>query len=475
MPHVVVVGGGLTGLTVAFRLKQFAPDVSVAVLEPREQPGGNIGTENDRGFRVELGPNGFLDRTPAVPDLVRDLGLSDRLIAASDGSRKNRYLFLGGQLRKLPRGPLGLLTTPILSLRGKWQLITELWRKTKPPGADAPGSPVADESILDFATRRAGKEAADTFADALVTGIHGGDPALLSVAATFPRLPKMERDAGSVIRGFMRASKQRKRDAKARGEPPPGPMRMWSFAEGLQVLTDTLAARLGSAVKCGAAARSLAESASMAPWKVYGDPGKAWSADAVVLACPAYEQAAILEELNPELSKEVGAIPYNRIAVVALGYRQKDCPRSVDGFGYIAPQNTRRDVLGVQWCSSIFPDRAPRGFVLWRALCGGVHRAEQVDWDDDRLTRAVHEEIKLAMGVTGEPVFRRIARWPAAIPQYVIGHLNRVARIDAMVSKHPGLFLTGNAYRGVAMADCVEQAGLTAVKVANFVLNASAV
>jgi oxygen-dependent protoporphyrinogen oxidase len=391
---------------------------------------------------------------------VRDLGLSDRLIAASDGSRKNRYLFLDGKLRKLPRGPLGLLTTSLLTLRGKWQLITEPWRKSKPPEED--------ESILDFATRRAGKEAADIFADAIVTGIHGGDPALLSVAAAFPRLPEMERSAGSVMRGFMQASKQRKRNAKARGEPKPGPMRMWSFREGLQLLTDTLATQLGGAVKCWTPVRSLAETASVSPWKVYGDHGKAWSADAVVLACPAHEQAAILEELDGELAKEVGEIPYNRIAVVALGYRQTDCPGVVDGFGYIAPQNTRRDVLGVQWCSSIFPDRAPEGFVLWRALCGGIHRAEMVDWDDETLAKAVHEEIKLAMGVTGPPVFRRIVRWPAAIPQYVIGHLDRVARIDTLTAKHPGLFLTGNAYRGVAMADCVEQAGVIAAKVTHF-------
>src|SRR6478735_5724987 len=145
MPQVVIVGGGLTGLTVAFRLKHAAPDIAVTVLEPRGRPGGNISTEEFRGFRFEHGPNGFLDRTPALPDLVRELGLSDRLIAASEGSRKNRYLFLDGKLRKLPGGPLGLLTTPLLSLRGKWQLFTEPWRKTPPP----PG----DESVAAFVTR----------------------------------------------------------------------------------------------------------------------------------------------------------------------------------------------------------------------------------------------------------------------------------------------------------------------------------
>ena len=151
----------------------------------------------------------------------------------------------------------------------------------------------------------------------------------------------------------------------------------------------------------------------------------------MVLACPAYEQAAILDRLDPKLAEDVGGIAYNRVAVVALGYRQSDCPWSPDGFGYIAPQNTRRDVLGVQWCSSIFPDRAPPGFVLWRALCGGVNRVDVADWDDDTLAKAVHAEMKLAMGVRGEPVFRRIVRWPRAIPQYNVGHLARVARIES--------------------------------------------
>ncbi|MCI0700884.1 MAG: protoporphyrinogen oxidase [Planctomycetia bacterium] len=467
MPHVVVVGGGLTGLTVAFRLKQFAPSVSVTVLESCARPGGNIQTEEQDGFRVEHGPNGFLDRTPAVPQLVSALGLTDRLIAASEGSRKNRYVFVRDKLRKLPGGPFGLLTTTLLSFRGKLALLSEPWRKSKPPEGD--------ESVHEFVTRRAGKEAADIFADALVTGIHGGDPALLSVAAAFPRLPVMEREAGSIVRGFMRAAKKRKQDAQdaeRRGVSPPvpaGPMKMWSFRAGLQVLIDSLANHLGDVVKCGTSVRSLSATEGPTRWTVRGESGDVWNADAVVLACPANEQGAILAELNPKLAEEISAIPYNRIAVVALGYRREHCPGAGDGFGYIAPQNTRRDVLGVQWCSSIFPDRAPEGFVLWRALCGGVHRAEQVDWPDDQLAKAVHAEIKLAMGVTGEPVFRKIVRWNRAIPQYVIGHLERLARIDALASNHPGLFLTGNAYRGVAMSDCVEQGEAIAAKVATFV------
>jgi oxygen-dependent protoporphyrinogen oxidase len=465
MPHIVIIGGGLSGLSVAFRLKQAVPTVSLTVLESRDRPGGNIGTETHDGFRVERGPNGFLDRTPAVPQLVGDLGLTDRLIAASEGSRKNRYVFLDGKLRKLPSGPLGLLTSPLLTLRGKWQLFTEPWRKR-------PAQVPTDESVAAFVTRRAGPEAAEVFADALVTGIHGGDPTQLSVAATFPRLVQMEREAGSIIRGFMRAARLRRREAQARGQPSPTPQRMWSFREGLQVLIDGLLTQLGDAVQCRRRVLTIHQGAAPTRWTVQTE-GDSITADAVVLACPAREQAELLSELNPTLADEIAGIPYNRIAVVALGYRQSDCPGSLDGFGYIAPQNTQRDVLGVQWCSSIFPDRAPPGFVLWRALCGGIHRGEMLDWDDNQLAKAVHAEIQHAMGVHGEPVFHRIVRWPRAIPQYVLGHLDRLARIESLVARHPGLFLTGNAYRGVAMADCAEQGELVAAQVAKFLTNKS--
>jgi oxygen-dependent protoporphyrinogen oxidase len=251
---------------------------------------------------------------------------------------------------------------------------------------------------------------------------------------------------------------------------------MWSFREGLRALIDTLAEQAGATIHTGVRVTSVRGEPSFgepgvsttpgARWRVHAEGRDAWSADAVVLACPAHDQAAILADLDRELADLIAGIPYNRIAVVALGYRAADCPRPADGFGYIAPQNTRRDVLGVQWCSSIYPDRAPPGCVLWRALCGGVHRAEVVDWDDDTLARAAHAEVKLAMGVTGEPVFRRVVRWPAAIPQYAVGHLDRVARVGSLAARHPGLVLAGNAYHGVAMADCAAQAELVAATVA---------
>jgi oxygen-dependent protoporphyrinogen oxidase len=463
MPRVVVVGAGLSGLAVAFRLKQALPGVELTILEGRDRPGGNIGTRDRDGFRVETGPNGFLDAKPAVLDLCRDLGLADRLVAASEGSRTNRFVYHRSRVHKLPASPLGLLTTPLLSVGGKLALLREPFRpKPRRP---------ADESVAAFARRRFGKEAADVFMGALVTGIHAADPEKLSVRAAFPRLAAFEDEAGSVLRGFLRAAKQKKREAAARGEKP-APTRMWSFREGLRVLIDTLAERLGVSVPTGVTVKRVerVDTGGVNPparWTVRGDGRDRWDADAVVLACPAYEQSALVADLDPALADDLAGIPYNRIAVVALGYRQADAS-APDGFGYLAPPVADRDVLGVQWCSSIFPDRAPPGFVLWRVLCGGALRPAVVDRDDETLVRACHEEVRGALGVRGEPVFRQLVRWPRAIPQYHLGHLDRVARIEAAAGRLPGLFPAGNALHGVAMSDVAEQAGVVAGKVAVF-------
>jgi oxygen-dependent protoporphyrinogen oxidase len=456
-PRVLIVGGGLSGLSFAFRLRERLPSAQITVLEKQSVPGGKICTVDREGFRVECGPNGIFDAKPSTVQLCNDLGLGERLIAASESSRKNRYLLLNGKLRALPNS-LGLFVrSPILSWRGKANLLLERYRSSStntPP----------DESIAAFARRRAGNEVASVLADAVVTGIHAGDPEQLSVAAAFPRLVEFERRYGSVSRGFSAARKQRRKEAYARGEES-RPQRLWSFREGLHVLVDALRDRLGDSIVSGVTVGRIERAGES--WRVRGEGQDTWEADALVLTAPAHEQAGMIEELDPALAFEMWSIPYCRIAVVALGYRQSDVPNP-DGFGFIAPQNTRRDLLGVQWCSSIFPDRAPPGMILWRALCGGANRPDVVDWPDERLVTTVRNELRTAMNVQAAPVFIHVVRWPAAIPQYVIGHLDRVRRIEGMVSKHAGLFVRGNAYHGVAMNDCTEQAILLTERVARY-------
>jgi oxygen-dependent protoporphyrinogen oxidase len=449
MPSVLIVGGGISGLAVAYRLRETLPAVEITVLEQRDRPGGTVWTERAGGFQVEAGPNGFLDTKPNTLDLCRAVGLGDRVIPASEAASKNRYLFLGDRLHPLPGSLFSFLRSDLLSWRGKFGLVMERFRRR---------GRQREESITDFARRRAGKEAAEVFADALVTGIYAGDPALLSLPATFPRLATLEREHGSVLKGLAATARQRRAQARARGEPYQRPGRMWSFREGLRLLIEALRDRLGERLLLGAEARSVRRAPGEGRgWEVCGVGKDRWTADAVVLACPAYRQAALLADLDRELAELVGGIAYNRVVVVALGYRRTDVPGGVDGFGFIAPQRLRRDVLGVQWCSSIFPDRAPPGLVLLRGMCGGWHRAEVAGWDEPRLLEAVRAELRLAMRITAEPVFHRLIRWDRAIPQYHLGHHDRLARIVAAAARHPGLFLGGNAYHGVALNDCTEQ------------------
>jgi oxygen-dependent protoporphyrinogen oxidase len=203
--------------------------------------------------------------------------------------------------------------------------------------------------------------------------------------------------------------------------------------------------------------RRLAREAS-GEWSVHGEGSDRWRADAVVLACPSFAQAELLEPLDGELARLLSEIRYNAIAVVALGFDAKDVAHSLDGFGYLSPQRLRRDVLGVLWNSSIFEHRAPAGMVLLQAMCGGWNRPDIVRWDDQRLVRAVLDELRHTMGISASPAFVQIHRWAEAIPQYHLGHLDRVQAIELRRRQWPGLYLTGNSFRGVAVNDCTEEA-----------------
>lgn len=458
MKRIVIVGAGISGLAAAFRLRQQLPAVEITLLEQNSRPGGTVWTEECDGFRIEAGPNGFLDSKPSTLNLCRELGLDGELVEASEVAGRNRFLFLDGRLRQLPGSLLSFLQSDLLSWRAKLGLFAERFRakRTDP----------ADESVDAFARRRAGAEVAAIFADALVTGIHAGDPQLLSLRAAFPRMAALEAEHGSILKGLSRTARQRRAEAKARGEPYRRPGKLWSLRSGLRRLIEALTERLPRPPVFGATVRRLRR--EPASWVVAGDGKEIWPADAVVLTCPAYQQAAILADLDAPLAERIGTIAYNRVVVVGLGYRRSDVPHPLDGFGYIAPQNTRRDLLGVQWCSSTYPERAPDGMVLLRALAGGWHRAEVAGWDDDRLIGAIRAELRLALSITAAPVLHRIVRWPRAIPQYHLGHLERVAVIQAGAAGHPGLFLGGNAYHGVALNDCTEQGERIAAQVAHY-------
>ncbi len=453
---ILIVGGGISGLALAFRLEQTLPDATVQLLEKDTRVGGTISTVEKDGFRVELGPNGFLDNNPATMSLCTDLGIQDQLLAASETARKNRFLFLNQKMHRLPSSLFSFLTTNLLSWRAKLSILTERFRSPRPE--------LVDESIEAFAKRRTNAEIAEKLVDAFVTGIHAGDPGLLSVRAAFPRLANLEKEYGSVLGGMSKSRRKSKTKSS---------MRTWSFKEGLGKLPSTIRQQLRTPPIQGVKIRSLYRDDQQ--WIVRGEGRDEWRGDTVVLTCPAYEQASILADLDETLAEKIADIAYNCIAVVALGFHREQVRHPLDGFGYLSPGRAKRDVLGVQWCSTIFPDRAPQGKVLIRAMCGGWHRPEMVHWSDQRLIEAVQNELRLTLEIESAPIFRFIKRWERAIPQYHLGHLTRVAWIDERRRQHPGLYLGGNCYRGVALNDCTDQAGMLASEIAQSVrLSASA-
>ncbi len=463
MKHIVIVGGGVSGLATAFHLGRLARERGVelrtTVLESDSWPGGRVRTERVDGFQVEMGANGFLDSKRSTLELCAEINLSGELLAARPEAQ-NRFLFWPDRLQKLPMGPRELLGSGLLSWRGKLRLLAEV---LVPARRDA-----GDESVLEFARRRIGREAAEVLVDAMVTGIHAGDASLLSVRAAFPRMIELEREYGGLIRAMRQVRRKRfaaAAAAAARDSPlttrhsPSSPGlggTLWSLKRGMGQLTERLAECSGAEIIRGVSVRCVRGGGS-GQWIVRGDGRDEWPADAVVLACPSFAQATILESLDSELARLLAEIKYNSVAVVALGFRAEQLPRPLDGFGYLSPQRSRRDVLGVLWSSSIFDHRAPAGMVLLQAMCGGWNRPEIVAWDDERLTRAVLDELRETMQITASPALVRIVRWPQAIPQYFLGHLDRVAAIEARRKGQPGLFLTGNSFRGVSVNDCTEE------------------
>lgn len=453
--RVVIVGAGITGLAIAWHLKRSRPDLSVTVLEAASRAGGNIRSERIDGFLVEHGPNGFLDTKPSTIQLCKDLGLADKLISASEGARKNRYVFWNGRLQALPSSLGSFLGTPLLGWRSKYRLMTEKYRRSPMPD---------DESIEAFALRRTSREVADIFADAMVTGIHGGDFRRLSLSAAFPRLHTFEKEAGSVIGGMKRASRKRRKEAMARGEPPAKPGAMWSFRDGLQVMTDSLAAALGNSLRMNSGAKRIERMGAV--WCVTDVRGESHEADHLVLSAPAYAQADLLGGVDDLLAAELRSIETVPIAVAAVGWNANPTSFPIDGFGFLVPQSLKRDILGVQWCTSIYEGRADAGKTLWRVLCGGAARPVMAAWPEDQLIDAVRKELKAMMGVVAPPDFVRIIRWPRAIPQYHIGHLARLSRIEIRLAALPGLHLAGNSFHGVGLNDCTEQAARLAGLVA---------
>jgi oxygen-dependent protoporphyrinogen oxidase len=429
--RTVVVGGGISGLTVARTLK--ARGAPVVLLEAAERWGGQIRSELRDGFILEAGPNGFLDRDGSVARLAGQLGIADRLRSAS-AQAERRAVFVRGRVRQLPSSPPGFLTSDVVPWHAKLRVLLEPLCRQSPAGVD--------ESLGRFGRRHFGRTVTETLLDALQTGIFAGDIERLSLRAAFPRLHHMERAHRSLFLA-MRAAR--------RNHPSPPPQ-LASFEGGLSTLVDALGHELGPQVRTGARVTSLKRDGRV--WQVSWPSGSE-QADRVVLALPTEAAGALVAPLDPSIATALSAIHYVPVSVIHLGWRPRLDPEP-EGFGFLVPAIERQPILGVIYASSAFPFRALGGTLL-TTLIGGAHRRDLTERADDELVNTVRQALRMMLGIDRAPDLVQVIRWPRAIPQYEIGHQGRLDVLGLAVRALPGLVLTGNAYRGPGIADCVRE------------------
>lgn len=449
--QVAVVGGGIAGLALGFHLRRFG--LETHVFEARERAGGNIRSESRDGYLCEWGPNGWLDNEPATVRLVDALGLNAQVVKAGSAADR-RWIVRDGRLRQLPTRPPQLLTSDVLSLRGKLRLLLE-W-------AQPARRETTDESAFDFAARRIGREAAEVLVDAMVTGIYAGNARELSLTSAFPRMRDMEQKYGGLFKAMraMRRERRRQGDGKRAQGSPMGPGgTLTSFAHGLETVVHTLAQGLGDRLHLSTGVENLAPPSGGRPrWTLSLTNGNEVEAEQVVLANPAWKAAPILRSLDASLADAVGRIPSAPVAVVCLGFRGDDVRHLEPGFGFLVPGREKLPILGTLFDTWVFPNRSQNGRVLMRTMIGGSRDPEALEETDAQLTERALSTLRRLLGVHADPEMVFVVRHLRGIPQYPVGHPATLERIDAAVARHQGLFLTGNSYRGIAMNSCIKEA-----------------
>ncbi len=444
MKRVAVVGGGVAGLAAALRLVEAGRGIEVLLLEAKDRLGGTVASERTDGFLVEGGADAFITEKPWALALCERLGLGNRLIGTRPGDRRT-YVVHGGRLVAVPEGfvllaptdPWTVAASPLFSWPGKLRMLLDL---VLPRRSDD-----ADESVAAFVRRRLGREAFERVAEPLLGGIYTGDAERLSLRATMPRFVEVERRHRSLILGLRATA--RTHDAGARYSL------FMTHVEGMGGLVADLARRLSEGVvRLGAGVEALARDGDT--WRLAAG-GVGFTADAVVVALPAYAAARLLEGLDSTLAGALAAIEYASSATVTLGFRSTDLPRGLQGFGFVVPAVERRSIIACSYPSRKFAGRAPDGHDLVRAFVGGALRSDLLDLDDERLTALVEAELAHLLGVTARPRLVRVHRHARAMPQYHVGHEERVAAIEARAAAIAGLALAGAAYRGVGVPDCV--------------------
>lgn len=489
--RIAVVGGGMAGLGAARALEDARaadPTIDWRLYEDEPRFGGKVHTVRRDGFVVEGGPDSAIIEKHWPITMARRLGIGDRFEDSNEGIRKS-FVFTRGRLHELPEGIILMVPTRMVpfalsslmtwpgKVRMSMDLVLPRGGSARGAGEDGGGGGGGDESLGDFVRRRLGREALARIAEPIVAGIHAGDPEQMSVRATFPMFLEMERKHRSLILAMLKRRKARQKAAaggRPGGAPRPegGPRSyFYSFKGGLQELSDALVASLpaerlhgGSAVRtmapCGAGCG--ASGAGSGAYALQLADGSRVVVDAVVLATPAWASGDLLRTVAPLPAADLSSIQYVSTATASLAFRRDQVTHDLTGFGFVVPRAENRPVMATTWSSSKFPGRAPEGHVLLRSFLGraGIEAAAQLD--DAEMTKVVRAELREVMGIAAEPELVEIFRWPRGMPQYRVGHIDLVDRIEAGVARAPGVELAGGAYHGIGIGDCLREGAAAA-------------
>ena len=435
----LVIGGGISGLVCAYALQKAGIEVLLVEASPRA--GGVIHSIARDGFLLELGPQSF-SCTAQLRALCADLGIADQLLEAPP--KAPRYVLVNGALRHVPLSRPAFFLSPLINGSTKWALARDVFGKSTPPNSD--------ESVAAFTRRKFSDQLLDRLVGPFVSGVYAGDPEKLSIRSAFPSVYEAEKAAGSIVRGMLKMAKTKK-------GPRESPT-LNAFRDGNETLARTIANKLGSTILLQTNVTSIGRQ-SGGEFEVHleGNSSKdSVLAKSVIIATPTDVTGRLLSLLDSSFESLLTSVEYAAVAVVSLGYRKSDVGHSLDGFGFLVPRSAGLRVLGTVWNSSLFPGRAPDGHVLHTTFVGGSTDSSAAKLRPEELTSLVHREIAPLLSIKNAPAFSNVTILPRALPQYNLGHADRLASVAKNLLRFPGIFLAGNYLRGPSIGSCVEQA-----------------
>jgi len=468
----IIVGGGISGLAAAYRLvtdsaKQ-GVQVNVTLIDAAERAGGVIGTVHCDNLIMEEGPDCFISTKPEAVELSRELGIENEIIGTNETHRRS-FILRGNRLIEVPKGfyllaPdsfISLAKTPIFSAAGKARMACDVLIRRK--------NDDEDESLGSFVLRRLGREALDRLAQPMVAGIYTADPLKLSLKATFPQFLEWEREYGSIIRALWKRKKEQAASSSASGARY---SLFLSFKNGLQTLTNAVKASLPEGcIQTGVTVQQIIREEE--GWRLQTDKSSL-SADVLCLALPAHIAGDLLSDVSPDLSTELSNIEYHGAITANMVFHRDDVDHPLNGMGFVVPSTERKNIIACSFSSVKFEGRAPGEIALLRAFIGGPDQQSLIGRDDAVVAGLVEKDLGDILGLQDKPIHTHISHWKNVMPQYHVGHLDLVERIESHLAHLPGLALAGNAFRGVGIPDCIRSANGAAESLLGFLQGSAA-